>query len=108
MSVQSIAAAASDAQPLQGQKNRSSLDFQFLSVPSSGTITSLFTGTSGAPGITATLVHDIGGGNDEIIAALSQNGTFDASKVQTGGANYYIASPDSAASNFVVYFQGNV
>jgi hypothetical protein len=108
MSVQSIAAAISEAGPEPGQKNRSGPNFQFLSVPSSGdTISSYFTGISGASGITATLIHDKGGENDEVIAALTQNGTFSASKVQTG-ANYYIASPDNAADNFVVYFQGNV
>lgn len=108
MSVQSIAAAISEDQPMSGQKNRSGVNFQFLAVPSSGVITSYFTGVSGAPGITATLVHDIGGGNDEIVASLSQAGTFDASKVATGNNNYYIASPDSAGGNFVVIFQGNV
>ncbi len=108
MSVQSIAATAAEAQPLSGQKNRAGTDFVFLAVPSSGVITSYFTGTSGAPGITATLVHDKGGANDEIVAALTQAGTFDASKVATGDNNYYIASPNNAGSNFVVYFQGNV
>jgi hypothetical protein len=107
MSVQSIAAIASEQAPLPDQKNRSSVNFQFLTVPSSGTISSLFTGAPGSPGITATLVHDIGGGNDEIVASLTQNGTFDASKVETG-ANYYVASPGNADSTFVVYFQGNV
>lgn len=108
MSVQSIAAIASEPNPESGQKNRSSPNFQFLSVPSSGTIASLFTGVSGAPGITATLMHDKGGSNDEVISALSQNGTFSADKVSTGNNNYYIASPDDAPSNFVIYFQGNV
>jgi hypothetical protein len=108
MSVQSIAAASSEDQPQPGQKNRSGVNFQFLSVPSSGVITSYFTGASGAPGISATLVHDKGGATDEIVAALTQAGTFDASKVATGDNNYYIASPNDAGSNFVVYFQGNV
>jgi hypothetical protein len=109
MSVQSIAAIASEPGPEPGQTNRSSPNFQFLSVPSSGnTISVLFTGASGAPGITATLMHDLGGANDEVIAALTQNGTFSADKVSTGDFNYYIASPDNATSNFVVYFQGNV
>jgi hypothetical protein len=107
MSVQSIAAIASEDAPESDQKNRSSPNFQFLTVPSSGDITAVFTGISGAQGINASLVHDIGGGNDVIIAALAQNSSFDASKVATG-ANYYIASPNYAPSNFVVYFQGNV
>jgi phenylacetate-coenzyme A ligase PaaK-like adenylate-forming protein len=109
MSVQSIAAIASEPNPESGQKNRSSPNFQFLSVPSSeSTISVQFTGTSGAAGITATLMHDLGGSNDEVIASLTQNGSFSASKVSTGNYNYYIASPDNASTNFVVYFQGNV
>ncbi|HEX4495261.1 MAG TPA: hypothetical protein VIE43_06290 [Thermoanaerobaculia bacterium] len=107
MSVQSIAAIASEEAPESGQTNRSSPNFQFLTVPSSGDISALFAGASGAQGINASLVHDLGGKNDQIIAALSQNSTFDASKVETG-ANYYIATPNYASGNFVVYFQGNV
>lgn len=102
MSVQSIAAAVSEESAESDQKNRSGPNFQFLNVPSSGEITSIVTS-----GITATLMHDIGGGNDEVISSVSDNGTFDAGKVETG-ANYYIASPNGATSNFVVYFNGNV
>jgi 1-phosphatidylinositol phosphodiesterase len=107
MAVQSIAAVASEPQPLTGQNNRSSENFQFLTVPSSGVITSLFTATSGAAGISATLMQDISSDTDLVIASLTQNGTFDASKVKTN-VDYYIASPDGAPGNFVVYLQGNV
>lgn len=108
MSVQSIAAAVSESAPESDQTNRSGPNFQFLKVPSSGDISVVMTGASGAAGITATLMHDIGGNNDEVIASLTQNGTFPASKVHTGDYNYYIAAPSNASSNFVVYLQGNV
>lgn len=107
MATQDIGAVVSLPSPQSGQLNRSSNNFQFLAVPGSGSITASIQGNGNAGTLTCVLVHDIGGGNDVDISPIQQGQTFAASLVETG-ANYYIASPNGAGTNFAVFFSGDV
>ena len=102
MSLQPIASIVSADAPLPGQKSRSSQNFRFLNVPSSGLLIAVNT----IPGVTFRLNRDVKG-NDENIGTYSDQSTFDASKVNTKDS-YYIASPTSASLNFEVTFTGDV
>ena len=102
MSIQPIAAQVSAPKPLSGQKARASENFQFLAVPSSGSIT-----VSMPSGISCILSQDIKAGNDKEIAPISNGTSFQASKVQTGN-NYYFASPAGAPTNFAVTLSGDI
>jgi hypothetical protein len=99
---QPIAAQVSAPAPLSGQKNRSSNNFQFLEVPSSGNVTASMPG-----GISCSIMQDVSGGTDPIITTVTNGSTFAASKVKKG-TNYYYASPGGAPTNFEVTLSGDV
>lgn len=109
MSVQDIAGVASLPRPEEGQKNRTSENFQFVTVPQNGApITVSIQATEGADAITAVLVHEIGGGIDVDVTPIGQGSTFSASLVGVGDFNYYIATPSKATTNFAVFFTADV
>src|SRR4051794_19646945 len=107
---QPIAAVVSASGPLSGQKNRSSQNFQFFVLPSSGNVTGQVSQSPGSGSINATVFHEKGGSNDVIVGQIANGAvTIAANKLATGGANYYIASPQNAGSlNFEVTFSGSV
>jgi hypothetical protein len=98
---QSIAAQVSAPKPLSGQNNRSSNNFQFLEVPSSGSITASMPG-----GVTCSIMQDVSG-TDPIITTIQNGSSFPASKVKTGN-NYYFATPGSTSTNFAVTLSGDI
>ena len=98
---QPIAAQVSAPGPLSGQKNRSSNNFQFLEVPSSGNITASMPG-----GITCSIMQDVSG-TDPVITTIQNGSSFAASKVKTGN-NYYYATPGGTSTNFEVTLSGDV
>ena len=99
---QSIAAQVSAPKPLSGQKNRSSNNFQFLEVPSSGNVTVSMPG-----GITCSIMQDVSGGTDPVITTIANSSAFPASKVKKG-TNYYYATPGGASTNFAVTLSGDI
>jgi hypothetical protein len=99
---QPIAAGVSAKAPLSGQDNRSGKNFQFLTVPGSGSITASLPAS-----ITCAVMKDVSGGRDPVITTVSNGSSFDASKVNASD-NYYLASPSGATLNFEVTFSGNV
>lgn len=103
--IQPIAAAVSESQPLPGQDNRSGPNFQFVELPSSGDITVTITG---ANGVTCSLMQDVSGGRDPVVTSLTNGSSFAASKVKTSN-NYYLASPSGASGqNFAATFMALV
>jgi hypothetical protein len=98
---QSIAAQVSASKPLSGQKNRSSENFKFLQVPSSGNITVLMPDS-----ITCSIMQDVSG-TDPIVTTIKNGAAFPASKVKAGN-NYYFATPGGTATNFAVALSGDV
>lgn len=103
--IQPVAAAVSESQPLPGQDNRSGPNFQFVELPSSGDIT---VSVSGSNGVTCSLMQDVSGGRDPVVTSLTNGSTFSATKVKTSN-NYYLASPSGASGqNFAVTFSGAV
>jgi len=98
---QAIAAQVSAPKPLSGQKNRSSNNFQFLEVPSSGNITATM-----PSGVSCSIMQDVSG-TDPIITTITNGSTFPASKVQTG-KNYYYASPGGTSVNFSATLSGDI
>lgn len=109
MSQQLIATVVSQASPIDGQKNRSSEDFQFLALPNPTTsVTGSVTGNPNAASIDATIMHDINNRTDQIVGQIS-NGQVTITQELEMGANYYIASPANAGSaSFTVNFYGNI
>lgn len=102
--IQPLAAAVSESQPLPGQDNRSGPNFQFVELPSSGDIT---VSINGSNGLTCSLMQDVSG-RDPVVTSLTNGSSFAASKVKTSN-NYYLASPSGANSqNFAVTFSGSV
>lgn len=99
---QPLAAGVSAKAPLAGQDNRSGKNFQFLAVPTTGTIGVAMPGV-----ITCTIMKDVSGGRDPVIASLSNAASFPASSVNTSDS-YYLASPNGATLNFEVTFSGSV
>ena len=92
----------SEPQPQSGQNNRSSVNFNFLSVPSSGTLQPYFYQNNVlVDTINAVLMQDRTFRVDKVITALSPGKTFDASEVNVDD-NYYVATPHGATENFVV------
>ena len=109
MSQQIIATVESSASPLDGQKNRSSENFEFLALPTPSTsVTGQVTGNPNASQIDASIMHDIKFANDEIVGQIS-NGVVTITQDLEMGASYYIASPANAGSaQFTVTFYGNI
>jgi len=102
---QTYASVLSQPIPLSGQKNRSSEDFSFASLPS-GNLTVTFSENPNADSILCTMLQDINLGTDKIIATLTQGQSL-ASELFEVGTNYYIASPQNAGSStFLVTFSG--
>src|SRR3954447_19524959 len=102
---QPYAAGSSSSKPLPGQDNRSGPNFQFVSVPTSGNLTASFTSSSSSS-IDCTIMQDVSGGRDPIIATIRDGATVAASKFKTG-TNYYLASPNGPGStNFAVTLGG--
>src|ERR1044071_5181674 len=101
MSVQAIAAVASMPHPMPYEKNRSSRDFKFLKLPSSGDIAVSFQGVSDLSKARATLMHDIGGGNDKIVCSLTDGINLSPTWVEIRCFNDYIATPEYALDNLL-------
>jgi hypothetical protein len=96
-----MAAGVSQATPLEGQKARSGPDFQFLPLPTSGSL--LITITGSVTGIKADLMQDKSG-VDKFIQTLKDGDTIDVTLLSNGGS-YYIAKPDKAGgAAFLVTF----
>ncbi|XXF75348.1 hypothetical protein P2318_20000 [Myxococcaceae bacterium GXIMD 01537] len=99
------ASVVSQPKPLDGQKNRSSGDFQFKSLPS-GNLTVTFSGNPAANSILCVVMKDRKFGTDPIITELTQ-GMALAPDVFETGTNYYIAAPKNAGEQeFTVTFSG--
>lgn len=100
---QPFGAAISGSGPESGQSHRSGPNFQFLStVPDSGNLTVTITGTPNPDDVSANLKKDEAF-SDSTIGSLSNGGTIEAKKVNSED-NFYIADPDKASEDFVVYF----
>ena len=101
--IQPVAAQVSAPKPLSGQDNRSSNNFQFLQVPSSGNITAAM-----PAGITCAIMQDVSGGRDPVVATISNGQGFPASKVSKSD-NYYLATPGGTnGQNFEVTLSGTI
>jgi hypothetical protein len=98
---QAIAAQVSAPAPLSGQKNRSSNNFQFLEVPSSGSITAAM-----PDGVTCSIMQDVSG-TDPVVTTITNGSSFAASKVKTGN-NYYYATPSGTSTNFAATLSGAI
>lgn len=109
MSQQTIATIVSEASPLDGQKNRSSENFEFLALPSPSTsVTGQVTGNPNASQIDASIMQDNKFSNDQIVGQIA-NGVVNITQDLELDGKYYIASPANAGSaQFTVTFFGNV
>jgi hypothetical protein len=109
MSMQRIATILSEAAPLDGQKNRSSENFKFLALPNPSTsVTGQVSDNTASNQIDASIFHDKGFANDQIVGQIS-NGQVSITQDLELGANYYIASPANAGGiAFTVTFYGDV
>lgn len=110
MGVQEIASVTSKPQPLPGQKNRSSEDFQFTALPDpSTTVTGQVSKENpNYSTIDASIMHDQRLRNDEIVGQIA-DGKVVITQTLELGAKYYIASPANAANqDFAVIFYGDI
>jgi 1-phosphatidylinositol phosphodiesterase len=109
MSQQLIATVVSEASPLEGQKNRSSENFEFLALPTPTTsVTGQVSGNPNAASIDASIFRDINNRVDQIVGQIS-NGQVVITQELEMGDKYYIASPANAGSaEFTVSFYGNI
>ena len=109
MSQQLIATVVSEASPLDGQKNRSSENFEFLALPDPTTsVTGSVTGNPNAASIDATIMQDIRFGNDKIVGQIADGQVVITENLEMDG-KYYIAGPANAGSaSFTVNFFGNI
>jgi len=100
-----VASATSAPGPIGGNKNNSSLNFQFLELPASGNLSVSVENNPNVSSISFTLWHVKGGLPDEKVATGLKNGsTFAVSGVELG-ANYYVGNPSNAGGqNFVAAF----
>lgn len=100
-----VASATSAPGPIGGNKNNSSLNFQFLELPASGSLTVNIENNANSGNISFTLWHVKGGLPDQTVATGLKNGsTVSVSSVELG-ANYYIGNPSNAGGqNFVGSF----
>ena len=90
-----VSSIASEPQPLEGQKHRSSYNFQLLSNDGQTLV------VQSAPGVTFDIKQDVKG-HDPTPVSNASNGTELAGNTLEIGKNYYIANPEHAQSNFVV------
>lgn len=102
---QPVASATSAPGPINGNKNNSSLNFQFLELTASGNLTVNVENSSSAGSVTFTLWHEKGGLPDkEVKKDLKSGSTLPVTDVELG-ATYYIGNPKNANNqNFVVAF----
>jgi len=102
---QPVASATSAPGAIKGNDNNSSLNFQFLDLPASGSLTVNVENSPSAGSITFTLWHVKGGLPDKEVKKDLKNGsTLPVSDVELG-ANYYIGNPKNANNqNFVTTF----
>jgi hypothetical protein len=105
---QPVASATSAPGTINGNQNNSSLDFQFLTLPPSGSLTVSIDDNPNAGAITFTLWHEKGGMPDQPVSGgtgLRNGSTVQVSGNLEMGANYYIGNPSNAGGqNFVVTF----
>lgn len=102
---QPYASGVSSYKPLPNQDNRSGENFSFFSLPS-GSFTVQVTDNPSSATLTCSVMEDVSGGRDPVVATLSNGATVAASKFSTS-KNYYLASPNGAgSSNFAVTFVG--
>ena len=109
MSQQLIATIVSEASPLDGQKNRSSENFEFLALPDPTTsVTGQVSGNPNAASIDASIFRDITLANDQIVGQIADGQVIITQELKVGD-KYYIASPANAGStSFTVNFYGNI
>jgi 1-phosphatidylinositol phosphodiesterase len=109
MGVEQIALVVSQPQPLKGQENRSSQNFQFTTLPSpSTTVTGQVSENNNATIIDASIMHDRRFDIDQIVGQIADGQVVITQDLEMG-ANYYIASPANAANQeFTVTFYGDV
>lgn len=100
---QPYASGVSSSKPLAGQDNRSGENFSFFTLPSSGSLTVQVQDNPNATTLTCTVMEDVSGGRDPVVASLSNGATVAVSKFSTS-KNYYLASPNGTSANFAVIF----
>lgn len=88
-----IAAVASSAGPLTGQKARASNNFTLLN---GGQLV-----VTAPVGVVFSISHDKSGSDDTAASDATKGTVIEPGKLVTN-ANYYIASPKNATGNFVV------
>lgn len=88
-----IAAVASSAGPLTGQKARASNNFTLLN---GGQLV-----VTAPAGVVFNISHDKSGSDDTPVSNATNGTVIESGKLVTS-ANYYIASPKNATGNFVV------
>lgn len=103
---QPVASVTSSSGAIEGNDNNSSLNFQFLDLPSSGNLTINVENNPNAGSISFTLWHEKGGlPDDKVKSGLMNGSTLSISGNVELGANYYIGNPSNAGNqNFVVTF----
>lgn len=109
MSQQLIATVVSEASPLDGQKNRSSENFEFLALPNPTTsVTGQVSGNPNASSIDASIMQDLKFQIDKIVGQIANGQVVITQELEADG-KYYIASPANAGSaEFTVNFYGNI
>ena len=104
MSKQLLVSVQSDPAPQPGQKNRSSVNFQFSSLPQ-GDIEIDVSGNPNAGSLTFNIMQDVSLGSDPVILKKVSNGNQVPSTTFKTKTNYYIASPSgTGGQDFVVLF----
>jgi hypothetical protein len=103
---QPVASITSAPGAINGNDNNSSLNFQFLELPASGSLTANVENNPNSGTISFTLWHVKGGLQDDPVQTGVKNGTtIPISGNLELGANYYIGNPSNAGGqNFAVAF----
>lgn len=101
---QPVASATSAPSPIEGNNHNSSLNFQFLELPASGSLTIQVTDNPDSSTLDFTLWHVKGGLPDQKVKSGLTNGSTVAVSDVELGANYYIGDPHGTSQNFVVVF----
>lgn len=104
MSKQLLVSIQSDPAPQPGQKNRSSDNFQFKSLPQ-GDLEIDLSGNPNAGNISFNIMKDVSLGSDPVILKSVHNGQQAPAKTFKTKTDYYIASPQqTGGQDFVVEF----
>ena len=102
---QPVASVTSSFAAINGNDNNSSLDFQFLELPASGSLTVNIENNPNAGSISFTLWQDETGKDGSIQTGCKNGTTIPISGNLSAGDSYYIGNPSNAGGqNFVVTF----